>query len=430
MRLDRRAFLAAAAGGLAGCASVRPPDRPGSALDHDPASWASFDPDWQAPTPSPGTVEPEVVVENLEIPWDIAFAPTGELFVTERTGRVLRVADDSVTTLAEPADAIDAEAVPTDVDDHGWWVEGGEGGVLGVAVHPLYPDAPYVYVYYTRPTRGGKANRVSRFDATADDPARTEEVLVDGIPAGGVHNGGRIAFGPDDFLWITTGDAGEPALAQDGESLAGKVLRVRPSGRPPFANPGVPARDRRVYSLGHRNPQGLAWLPDATPVITEHGPDGHDEISRLAAGANYGWPNARTEAEYDGTDYERPLVNTPADGSSWAPTGCTFYTGDRVPSWRNRLVFGALFGQRVHVVTLTPPDETAPPGGKRFDAPWLDDSYVATSHRRLDGVLGRVRHVAQGPDGHLYAITSNRDGRARREFPTERDDVLVRLRPA
>ncbi|WP_435180265.1 PQQ-dependent sugar dehydrogenase [Halorussus sp. AFM4] len=443
LRRTRRGFLSlAGAVGLAGCGRLAERDRPEYDLDHDVASWAGYDPDWEAPTgPSLATsVAPEVLVENLEIPWDLAFAPTGELFVTERTGRVRRFDGDGLETVAAPDAVIDAGAMPPGPDEkpfwETWFVEGGEGGMLGVAVHPKYPEAPYVFAYFTAETDDGKENRVVRYDVDAADPAQTATTVVDGVPAGGVHNGGRIAFGPDDYLWITTGDAGRGPLARDTSSPAGSVLRVDAAGDPAPDNPDLPGDDPdpRIFTYGHRNPQCITWLPDATPVVTEHGPDGRDEVNRLIAGADYGWPDVRTPDEYRdaGGDVRRPLLST---DESWAPCGGVFYTGDAVPAWTDRLVFGSLVAQRVNVVTLAESADRLPPAeggnGRRFDAPWLDDAYVATAHWTLTDVLGRVRHVEQGPDGHLYAITSNRDGRPKGEvFPRRRDDVLVRLTPA
>ncbi|PSP54617.1 glucose dehydrogenase [Halobacteriales archaeon QS_1_67_19] len=459
-RRTRRGFLAAiGAAGLAGCGKVEdeggaggPTTTPAAAVEpttpeydyeigHDRTQWEHYDPDWASPTdaPVPMALEPEVLVENLEIPWDLAFAPTGELFVTERTGRIHVFEGGDVERVAAPDAVIDVEALPPEPDDKGYWetwfVEGGEGGMLGVAVHPAYPDAPFVYVYFTAETDDGRENRVVRFDVAADDPAATAETVVEGIPADAVHNGGRIAFGPENYLWITTGDAGDGDNAQDTSVLAGSVLRVDEDGDPAPGNPDLPGADPdpRIYTYGHRNPQCITWLPDATPIITEHGTDGLDEVNLLEPGANYGWPDVRRPEEYEGSDVHPPLVSTE---ESWAPSGGVFYTSERVSEWRNRLVFGSLFGQRVNVVTLSPKGaELAPVDdeerGRHYDADWHDDAYAAAAHWTLTDELGRIRHVKQGPDGHLYAITSNRDGRPRGDrFPRRRDDVLVRLTPA
>ncbi|MFC7131793.1 MULTISPECIES: PQQ-dependent sugar dehydrogenase [Salinibaculum] len=440
--LSRRAFLAVTGtAALAGCGGDAPPRTPpGTVRDDYEHPTPGGSPSWDAPTGSPrAELSVEVLVENLEIPWDLAFSGTGELFMTQRTGSVVRFDAGEVSEVAKPQDAIDAGSIPPGSDQSSWWVEGGEGGTLGVAVHPSYPDEPWVYVYYTASAGGGKRNRVVRYDVSADDPGATEEVLLGGIPANKYHNGGRIRFGPDDNLWVCTGDAGTPEDARDPESLAGKVLRLAPDGRAPASNPDL-GGDPRVFTYGHRNPQGIDWLPGGVPIVSEHGPSGQDEVNLLVPGGDYGWNDVRaapgSDGEYDAypanDDVVPPLLNTGA-GASWAPTGATFYTGTDCPAWRHRFVVGGLVSQAVWVVTLTPPGGELPPldgYARRFDADWFHPAFTATAHQLLQNDLGRVRHVAQSPSGELYAITSNRDGRATGPFPRERDDVLVRLRSA
>lgn len=407
------------------------PDDDSGTAEATPATTFTTNDDWQAPSTAPADdVSAHVLVENLEIPWDIAVAPDGDLFVTERTGRVNRFSAGDIETVVTPGDAIDAGALDPDSDERPWWVEGGEGGTLGVAVHPLYPDYSFVYVYYTATVDDEIANRVSRFDVSLDEPAASETVLVDGIPASNIHNGGRITFGPDGYLWVTVGDAGEGQHARDLGVLGGSVLRLQPNGEPAPDNPELgDAADPRIFTSGHRNPQGLVWLPDGTPVASEHGPTGRDEVNRLVGGADYGWPDVRDADAYrQADDVHPPLLNT-GRGTAWAPTGSRFYTGDAVPSWRNRMLIGGLGSQQVVVVTLTPPGQDLPPAddGRRFADDWFDDAYTATAHTVLKNELGRVRHLEQGPNGELYAVTSNRDGRAKQPFPRENDDVLVRI---
>jgi glucose/arabinose dehydrogenase len=399
------------------------------------------DTDWEPAAGSPLDVdiEIEVLVENLEIPWDITFTGNDELFMTERTGDILRFDSAEVSKVASPQDAIDAGAVEPGTEERPWWVEGGEGGTLGIAAHPQYPEESYVYVYYTATEGDGKVNRVVRYDVKAADPAETEEILIDGIPAENYHNGGRITFGPDDNLWVCTGDAGARENARNLSSLAGKILRVSPEGEPLTTNPALDG-DPRIFTYGHRNPQGIDWLPDGVPVVNEHGPTGLDELQALRPGGDYGWNVARggpdndtfdSYTEHD--DFIPPVLNT-GPGNSWAPTGATFYDGDAIPAWQNRHIVAGLISQSVFIVTLTPPGGDPPPtdhqDARLFDADWLDDAYTATSHRILRDELGRVRYVTQSPSGDLYAITSNRDGRANEDspFPRERDDVLVRLK--
>jgi glucose/arabinose dehydrogenase len=438
--LTRRQVLAAAGvAALAGCigddSSEDVPEPVPDEYDHPtPAD----SPDWEPAVGPPQEAEPgtETLVENLEIPWDLAFTGDGELFLTERTGSILRFESGEVAPVASPREPIDAGSVKPGSDERPWWVEGGEGGTLGIAIHPDYPAEPMVYVYYTA-DGGSRRNRVVRYDVSASDPAATEERIVDDIPAEKIHNGGRIAFGPDDNLWICTGDASEGDRARDLDSLAGKVLRVDPSGRPLETNPDLDG-DPRVFTYGHRNPQGIDWLPSGVPVVTEHGPTGRDEIQVLRPGGDYGWDEVRGppgdenyESYADHGDVVPPLVNTGSE-TSWAPTGATFYTDEKLPAFHNRYLFGGLGSQALYALTLTPSGVDPPPtdwDAWRYDAGWLDGAYTATVHRLLEDELGRIRRVAASPSGELYAITSNRDGRAADPFPRERDDVLVRITP-
>jgi glucose/arabinose dehydrogenase len=454
MSPNRRHFLALLGGSLlAGCSSeagspgtdtptatTPPRDSSVAVVDDDyDHPLPSADPDWRPAGGSPAAadLEVETLVENLEVPWDLSFTPDGELFLTERTGSVLRFESGEVSPVVSPEEAIDAGALEPGSDEQPWFVEGGEGGTLGIAAHPTYPDPSWVYVYYTTDA-GGRRNRVVRYDATADDPAGTREVVIDSIPADqNIHHGGRIEFGPDDNLWVLTGDANQSGRVSDLDFLGGKVLRVTPDGAAPSSNPFVDRDDAdpRIFTYGHRNPQGIAWLPSGVPVATEHGPAARDEVNVLVPGGNYGWDVARggpNDDEYDSyaahDEYEPPVVNT---DTTWAPSGALFYTGDAVPAWRNRMLIGSLAAQRLVVVTLTPASGELPPtdgeNARRFDAPWLEETFTGTAHGLLGDELGRIRHVEQGPDGQLYAITSNRDGRADGRFPTERDDRLVRL---
>ncbi|MDH5020461.1 PQQ-dependent sugar dehydrogenase [Halobacterium rubrum] len=458
MRSDRRSFLAsvglAGLAGVAGCLSqgdsdeatpseTEPPQTPVEPVDdeqydlsvtHDVENWAAYDPDWSHPVDAPNRdVEVETVVDGLAVPWDLAFAPNGDLFISERPGQILRYESGTVEAVASPDDIVEKSAIDDD-EDGDWWSTGGEGGLMGIAVHPDYPDVPLVYAFYTYTDPSDSDNRLNKlvyYDVSTGEPSPT--TLVDEIPGRKWHNGSRIAFGPANHLWVTTGDAGKPGLAQDPSSLAGKILRLNPDGTAPDDNPDL-GGDPRVYTYGHRNPQGITFTPDATPVENEHGPSRHDEVNVLTAGGNYGWDvegeRARTADTYAGTDFVRPVVNTTDE--TWAPSGSVFYTGDAVPSWQNRLIVSGLISQRINVVTLYPADGEVPStanGGQRFDADWLHDEYSAVHHTVLEDELGRIRHVEQGPDGALYALTSNRDGRSD-EFPVDGDDRLVRITPA
>jgi glucose/arabinose dehydrogenase len=324
-----------------------------------------------------------VVAEGLEAPWGLAFLPDGDALVTERdSGRLLRVSSrgeevEEVRTL--PADGA------------------GEGGLLGVALSPDYEEDRYVYAYYTT----GTDNRVVRF--RLGEPG--EETVFTGIPVNTYHNGGRIAFGPDGLLYVGTGDAGETGSAQDRDSLGGKILRLEPDGSVPESNPfpGSP-----VYSSGHRNVQGLAWDGSGRLYATEFGQNTYDEVNRVEPGANHGWPEVEgvggEEAEARG--YAEPVSTFATSEAS--PSGAAILTGGAIPQWEGDMFVAALRGQRLWRLDLAP------------------DGGVAGREELLSGEAGRLRHVAQAPDGSLWVMTNNRDGRG---TPTEGDDRIIRLAP-
>ncbi|EMA45542.1 glucose sorbosone dehydrogenase [Halobiforma nitratireducens JCM 10879] len=392
------------------------------------------EPDWEPAVgvPGEGDVDATTVVSNLEIPWDLTFAD-GDAFVTERDGGVRRFDAGDLATGADlsPEDG-DIVLEGGDLPDR---AAPGEGGTLGVAVHPEYPDVAALYVYYTVDD-GSVGNRVVRYDLEpeSDDHEPDPRPIVEGIPGATTHNGGRIAFGPDDYLWVLTGDAEAPALTQDPGSLAGAVLRVTPDGDSAPDNPDWgEAGDPRTYTLGHRNPQGIDFTPEGTPVIAEHGPVARDEVSLLRAGGNYGWDLVRggpDDPEYenydDHEDATPPVVNTGPE-TTWAPSGLAFYGEERIEPWENRLFVCGLVSETLFVVTLRSGDTTVAEGG--YDQPWLDDRFTASVNRLFEGTYGRLRHAEPGPDGAVYLLTSNRDGRAGGEFPRETDDRIVRLEP-
>jgi glucose/arabinose dehydrogenase len=317
------------------------------------------------------------VVTGLEAPWDLVLAADDRVLVTERdTGRLLEVEEDgSVTTLR--TFEVDAS---------------GEGGLLGLAVHP--DDDTVVYAYLT----AAQDNRVVRFSL---DDATEPEPVVTGIPKARIHNGGRIAFGPDGMLHVATGDAAEPALAPDPSSLAGKILRVTPEGEVPDDNPGAGSP---VYSLGHRNVQGLTWDADGTLWAAELGPDVDDEINRIEPGADHGWP-AVTGAPGDDRYVDAAFVAQPPE-ASWS--GAVVLHDGGIPQWEGDLFVAALRGQRLW----------------RFE---LEDGAIVDHEELLVGEHGRLRTVVIGPDGALWVLTSNRDGRG---SPADGDDRVLRLGPA
>ena len=335
---------------------------------------AETDGDRSAPT----RVEVSTVAEDLRVPWSFAFLPDGDALVTERdSGRVLRVSSSG--------DVRQVQTLP----------EGGvgEGGLLGIAVSPRYESDRYVYAYTTTESD----NRVVRFRIGGEP-----EPVLTGIPVNSYHNGGRIGFGPDGMLYVTTGDAGDTVTSQDPGSLGGKILRVAPDGSIPEDNPfpGSPA-----YSLGHRNVQGLAWDARGQLYASEFGQDTWDEANRIEAGENYGWPEVEGEGG-EGQGFVDPITVWPTSEAS--PSGAEILVDGAIPQWEGDLFVTALRGESLWRLELD---------GR---------GAVADRERLLEGEAGRVRDVAQAPDGSLWVSTSNRDGRG---TPAPNDDRIFRLAP-
>ncbi len=338
----------------------------------------------------------KVVAQNLDTPWAIAFSPNGSFFITERPGRVRRVEMHGILQDKPVASLSNVKEI-------------GEGGLLGIALHPNFSSNNLVYLYYTYNGEEKTQNRVVRM--TYNGGANTlsdEEIIVDAIPGGANHNGGRIKFGPDGYLYIGTGDAENPSQAQDTNSLAGKILRVTENGDPAPGNPfeshtlaqGLRSTgDGRVYSYGHRNVQGLAWDSTGQLWATEHGPSGGesccDEVNRIERGGNYGWPIIQDMQTKDG-------MITPVKSSgknTWAPSGLAFLDGS--------FYFAGLRGQTLY--------QAFPSGNS-----------IPEIKEHLKGQYGRLREVILGPDNMLYITTSNKDGRG---SPKSGDDKIIRVNP-
>lgn len=324
------------------------------------------------------------IAQGLSIPWALDVLPDGALIFTERAGRV-RLIDQQGNLLPEPLLSLGDVALA------------GEGGLLGIALHPDFTENRFVYLYYmARRERGAIANRVVRYRLEENGKILiTPTVILDDIPAAAHHDGGRIAFGPDGMLYITTGDAEVKDNAQNLQSLAGKILRLRDDGTIPPENPfaGSP-----VWSYGHRNPQGLAWDRAGRLWATEHGPSAHDEINLIEAGKNYGWPLGSGENVPSGT--VAPIRQS--GSSTWAPSGAAISD--------DTLYFVGLRGQEVYALSLT--EEGGVSGEIR-------SSFAKQ--------FGRIRAIVKGPDGYFYLLTNNRDGRG---IPKSEDDQIIRLHPS
>ncbi|KCZ72334.1 glucose/sorbosone dehydrogenase [Candidatus Methanoperedens nitroreducens] len=317
------------------------------------------------------------VAKELDIPWALDFLPDGSIIFTERAGRI-RLIDEKEGLLPDPLLTIDEVA------------HRGEGGLLGIVLHPDFVQNSFVYVYYTYQNGAVLANRVVRF-RKHDNNLSDKEIIIDNIPGASIHNGGRIKFGPDGHLYITTGDANNPDLAQDENSLAGKILRLKDDGTIPADNPFP---DSPVYSFGHRNPQGLVWDGQGVLWATEHGPRANDELNLIEPGKNYGWPIVQGDEEAPG--FVSPVIHSGTE--TWAPSGAAYLDGS--------LFFAGLRGQSLYEVVI-------------------DDQPVSL-RRHLNRDFGRLRDVVVGPDNFLYILTSNRDGRG---MPGEDDDRIIRIDP-
>jgi len=315
----------------------------------------------------------EIVAEKLNIPWEIAFLPSGELLVTERAGKLLKIGKET-QTIAE--------------------IKGvshiGEGGLLGMALDPKFSDNNFIYLYSTTGVKSDLKNRVERYRLNGEE-LLDPKVILDGIKGSSNHDGGRISFGPDGLLYITTGDAEEPKLAQDKNSLNGKILRIKNDGGIPEDNPFGNA----VYSMGHRNPQGIAWDKNGNLWETEHGPSGaqtgNDEVNMITKGGNYGWPDVKGQITKDGMI---PPVIESGKSDTWAPSGMVI-AGDT-------LFFAGLRGEALYE---------------------LDTSSLRLTSN-FKSQYGRLRTVSSDKEGNLYIVTSNKDGRGK---PKNGDDKIIKI---
>lgn len=334
---------------------------------------------------SPEIPSETVIAKGLDTPWAIVFLSDGNMLVTERPGRV-RLVDTQGNLKPEPIAIINQVK------------EIGEGGLLGVALHPDFSSNNYVYLYYTYSSKKDNSlNKVVRM-IYKSNTLTDEQTIVDNIPGNSNHNGGRIKFGPDGFLYITTGDSEQPSLAQNKNSLAGKILRVTDEGKPAPGNPF----NTLVYSYGHRNPQGIVWDANGTLWETEHGPSGgslgtgNDEVNLIESGKNYGWPVIQGDQTKEGM--VTPVRNS-TPKVAWAP-------GD-IAVVGNSLFFSGLKGQALYKTQIS-------------------NNKITDFTELFKGKYGRIREIILGPDNMLYISTSNRDGRGN---PAQDDDKIIRINP-
>ena len=326
----------------------------------------------------------QTLATGLQIPWSLAFTPDGRLLVSERPGRVRVFQNGALLT--------ELALTLSDVFTRD------ESGILGLAVHPDFATNRFVFLTYTANGSRGPIARLMRF-REVDNRLAEGVVLLDDVPANNIHNGSRVKFGPDGRLYVTFGDVATPSTAQDVASLNGKILRFNDDGTSAPGNRfGSP-----VFSIGHRNPQGIDWHPVTGDLWeTEHGQTNNDEINVIDSGVNYGWPVI--EAAETRPDMATPIAFfVPAV----APSGASFYRGTAIPAFRNQLFVATLRGMALLRVTV-------------------DGRRITAQERLVENRYGRLRDVVSGPDGYLYFCTSNRDGRT---TPVAEDDRLLRIVP-
>lgn len=329
------------------------------------------------PTSPEGTQrQPRVIgtiASGLAVPWGIDFLPDGSAVVTERDSRrVLRINPNTGGEASIAELGVIEEAAPE-----------GEAGLLGVAVSPEFDLDRTIYLYLTT----SQDNRVVSTTITADRIGELE-VVLDGIPKGFVHDGGRLEFGPDGYLYVSTGETGDDSLAQLEDSLAGKILRIDTEGNPAPDNPDP---DSPVFTLGHRNVQGLAFDDGDRLWASEFGSQSFDELNLIEAGNNYGWPMVEGAGGESGlTDPQITWATSEA-----SPSGLAWADG--------HLWLGALAGERLWRVTVT-------------------DGHASNPTAYFVGEFGRLRTVVTDPDGNLWVSTSNRDGRG---SPATEDDRIL-----
>jgi len=321
-------------------------------------------------------VDYEVVSEDLDVPWEVLILDDGEFLVTERTGDVVYSKDGE-------------EQVLKSFDDvYGGFM--GEGGLLGMTLDPNFEENNYVYFYLTEDDEEVENKVVRMYFDSEEGALENSETIIEDIPSDRIHNGGRIDFGPDDKLYITTGDAAEPGLSQEQDSLAGKILRINSDGSVPESNPF----ESEVYSYGHRNPQGITWDEEDRLWSTEHGDIGNDELNLIEAGHNYGWPEI--EGNESHPEMEEPIIHSGLD-ETWAPAGAAYHN--------QSVFFVGLRGESLYQAIL-------------------NDNEVEKLVRHFREDFGRLRAITLDSNDQIYLSTSNSDGRGDLR---DNDDRIIRL---
>ena len=318
-----------------------------------------------------------IVGQKLLVPWSLAISDDGRGFFTERVG-VIRSLSPNNTVSSDPVAYIRVDQIE-------------EGGLLGLALHPNFTSNHKMYIYHTYSNASGIFNKVLLLIENKNKIVDSM-TLIDGIPGGRFHDGGRLKFGPDRKLYISTGDAGNPELAQDKNSLAGKILRLNDDGTIPHDNPFP---NSPVYAYGLRNVQGLTWDPETKKMYAaDHGSTGNDEINVITPGSNYGWPYEECSS---GEKYVKPLV---CFNPAIAPSGITIVHSNKL-GYKDNLILATLKGSQLRSINLTSGEQ----------------------NNILLG-YGRLRDVVEAPDGSLYVLTSNTDGRG---IVQENDDKILRI---
>jgi glucose/arabinose dehydrogenase len=314
----------------------------------------------------------EIIAENLEIPWALDISDSGTIYVTERTGSIRIIENGRL--LLQPLIRLRSPFVST-----------GEGGLMGLVLDLNFSENHYMYVMHTYEENDQLFNRVIRLIVN-NLSARIDTTLIDRIPGGRIHNGGRIKIGPDNKLYITTGDVGNSLLSQDVNSLAGKILRIELDGSIPEDNP---YSNSPVYCIGLRNPQGLAWNSNNNLYATDHGSSAHDEINLILPGANYGWPLVQGNESSNEINVQIPIIQSGEE--TWAPSGLAF--ANEGP-WQGSLIAACLRGEQLLVAELNG-------NGRR----------ILNTIEQLKNQYGRLRDIIQAKEGTIYISTSNMDGR-------------------